>query len=68
MQFSELWLRTMCNPPVDSAELCERLTMAGLEVEEAKPAAPPFTGVVVAEDKDSRVVHEYIPLGPIFYT
>ncbi|MCC7216273.1 MAG: phenylalanine--tRNA ligase subunit beta [Burkholderiales bacterium] len=47
MQFSELWLRTMCNPPVDSAELCERLTMAGLEVEEAKPAAPPFTGVVV---------------------
>ncbi len=47
MQFSEQWLRTMCNPPVDSGELAERLTMAGLEVEEARPAAPPFAGVVV---------------------
>ena len=47
MQFSEQWLRTMCNPPVDSGELAERLTMAGLEVEAARPAAPPFAGVVV---------------------
>lgn len=47
MKFSEHWLRTMCNPPLSSADLCERLTMSGLEVEEAAPAAPPFTNVVV---------------------
>ncbi|MEO8753140.1 MAG: phenylalanine--tRNA ligase subunit beta [Casimicrobiaceae bacterium] len=48
MKFSEHWLRTLCNPPITSAELCERLTMGGLEVEEAQPAAPPFSNVVVA--------------------
>ena len=48
MQFSEHWLRTMCNPPLSSAALCDRLTMSGLEVEEAAPAAPPFAHVVVA--------------------
>ena len=47
MKFSEAWLRTMCNPPIGSAELCERLTMSGLEVEEAQAAAPPFDKVVV---------------------
>ncbi|HET7033369.1 MAG TPA: phenylalanine--tRNA ligase subunit beta, partial [Casimicrobiaceae bacterium] len=45
--FSEHWLRTMADPPIGSAELCERLTMSGLEVEEASPAGPPFSGVVV---------------------
>ncbi len=48
MKFSERWLRTLVDPPLDTAGLCDRLTMAGLEVEEAVPAAPPFTGVVVA--------------------
>jgi phenylalanyl-tRNA synthetase beta chain len=47
VRFSEHWLRTMADPPIGTAELCERLTMAGLEVEEAMPAAPPFSGVVV---------------------
>ncbi len=47
MKFSEQWLRTMCNPPLSSEQLCEGLTMAGLEVEEAEPATPPFSGVVV---------------------
>jgi len=47
MKFSEHWLRTMCNPSLTSADLCERLTMSGLEVEEAVPAAPPFSNVVV---------------------
>jgi len=47
MKFSEHWLRTMCDPAIDSAALCDKLTMGGLEVEEARPAAPPFTGVVV---------------------
>ena len=48
MKFSEHWLRTLCNPPLTSAELCDKLTMGGLEVEEAAPAAPPFADVVVA--------------------
>jgi phenylalanyl-tRNA synthetase beta chain len=48
MKFSEAWLRTLVDPPIDSAELAERLTMAGLEVEERASAAPPFAGVVVA--------------------
>ncbi len=48
MKFSERWLRTLVDPPLGSAELCDRLTMAGLEVEETSLAAPPFSGVVVA--------------------
>ena len=48
MRFSERWLRTMVDPPIDTAALAERLTMAGLEVEADEPAAPPFSGVVVA--------------------
>ncbi|MDD5176174.1 MAG: phenylalanine--tRNA ligase subunit beta [Sterolibacterium sp.] len=49
MQFSEHWLRTLVNPPLASGELAHLLTMAGLEVEEMRPVAPPFTGVVVAQ-------------------
>jgi phenylalanyl-tRNA synthetase beta chain len=48
MQFSENWLRTFVNPPLDSGALGHLMTMAGLEVEEAHPVAPPFSGVVVA--------------------
>ena len=49
MQFPESWLREFCNPPLNTAELADLLTMAGMEVEELRPAAPPFTGVVVGE-------------------
>ncbi|MBI5923570.1 MAG: phenylalanine--tRNA ligase subunit beta [Betaproteobacteria bacterium] len=49
MQFSEHWLRSMVNPPLASGELSHLLTMAGLEVEEMQPAAPPFSGIVVAQ-------------------
>ncbi|KQW76561.1 phenylalanine--tRNA ligase subunit beta [Methylibium sp. Root1272] len=49
MQFPESWLREFCNPPLSTAELAETLTMAGLEVEELCPVAPPFDKVVVAE-------------------
>lgn len=49
MQFSESWLRSLCNPPLSTEGLCHVLTMAGLEVEELEPAAPPFSGVVVAQ-------------------
>jgi phenylalanyl-tRNA synthetase beta chain len=49
MQFPESWLREFCNPPITSKALADLLTMAGMEVEEARPAAPPFTGVLVGE-------------------
>jgi len=49
MQFPESWLREFCNPPIGTAELADLLTMAGMEVEEMRPAAPPFTRVVVGE-------------------
>jgi phenylalanyl-tRNA synthetase beta chain len=48
MKFSEQWLRTMVDPPLDTAGLADKLTMSGLEVEAVEPAAPPFDGVVVA--------------------
>jgi phenylalanyl-tRNA synthetase beta chain len=49
MQFPESWLREFCNPGLTSTELAELLTMSGMEVEESRPAAPAFTGVVVAK-------------------
>src|SRR5574338_780014 len=47
MQFSELWLRELVNPAIDSDGLGHLLTMAGLEVEAQIPVAPPFEKVVV---------------------
>ena len=49
MQFPESWLRTFCNPDLNTQQLADLLTMAGLEVEELQPVAPHFTGVVVAQ-------------------
>ena len=51
MQFPESWLRAFCNPPISTRQLADTLTMAGLEVENVCPVAPPFTGVVVGEIK-----------------
>src|SRR6267142_217039 len=45
----ESWLRSFCHPPLSGAELAERLTMAGLEVESYQPVGPQFSGVVVGE-------------------
>jgi len=49
MQFPESWLRSFCNPPLSTQALAHTLTMAGLEVEELRPVAPPFSQVVVGE-------------------
>lgn len=49
MQFPESWLREFCNPPLSTQQLADTLTMAGMEVEEVRPMAPPFSGVVVGE-------------------
>lgn len=53
MQFPESWLRTFCNPSLSTQELADTLTMAGLEVEELQPVAPPFAGIVVGEIKEA---------------
>jgi len=53
MQFPESWLRALCNPPLSTQALADTLTMAGLEVEDLQPAAPPFTGIVVGEIKEA---------------
>src|ERR1035437_9534841 len=53
MQFPESWLREFCNPPLSTEQLAETLTMAGLEGEEIKPVAPPFTSIVVGEIKEA---------------
>ena len=49
MQFPESWLRTFCNPALNTRQLADTLTMAGLEIEEVQPVAPPFSGIVVGE-------------------
>ncbi len=54
MQFPESWLREFCNPPLTTGQLAETLTMAGLEVEELKPVAPPFSKIVVGEIKSAE--------------
>jgi phenylalanyl-tRNA synthetase beta chain len=53
MQFPESWLREFCNPPLTTQELADALTMGGLEVEELRPVAPPFSRIVVGEIKEA---------------
>ena len=43
------WLAEWVAVPWQGAELGSRLTMAGFELEALETAAPPFTGVIVAE-------------------
>jgi len=49
MQFPESWLREFCDPPLSTSQLADLLTMSGMEVEECRPVAPPFSNIVVAE-------------------
>ena len=53
MQFPESWLREFCNPPLNTQELADTLTMAGLEVEDLHTVAPAFSGIVVGEIKEA---------------
>lgn len=53
MQFPESWLRAFCNPPLSTQEIADVLTMGGLEVEDLRPVAPPFSKVVVGEIKEA---------------
>ena len=49
MNVPERWLRSFCDPELDTEKLAHLLTMSGLEVEACAPVAPPFSGVVVGE-------------------
>ncbi len=49
MKISEHWLREWVSPPLTTQQLIAQLTMAGLEVDAAAPAAAPFSGIVVGE-------------------
>jgi phenylalanyl-tRNA synthetase beta chain len=49
MEISENWLREWADPEIDSDTLISQLTMAGLEVEGSRSAAPKLVDVVVAE-------------------
>jgi phenylalanyl-tRNA synthetase beta chain len=49
MQFPESWLREFCNPDLSTQGLADLLTMSGMEVEELRPVAPPFSRIVIGE-------------------
>jgi phenylalanyl-tRNA synthetase beta chain len=49
MKFSENWLRTWVNPPIDRLELIQQFTLAGLEVDDFAPVAAQLQQVLVAE-------------------
>jgi phenylalanyl-tRNA synthetase beta chain len=49
MKVPHSWLADWVDIPWDAAELGSRLTMAGFELDALEPAAPAFSGVVVAE-------------------
>ena len=56
MKFSKLWLDEIVPTGLSAAALCERLTMAGLEVDGMAPAAPPLAGVVAGRIVSCRSV------------
>ncbi|WP_373778750.1 phenylalanine--tRNA ligase subunit beta [Glaesserella sp.] len=49
MKFSESWLREWVNPAITTEQLCDQITMLGLEVDAVDAVAGEFTGVVVGE-------------------
>ena len=49
MKLSLDWLKESIDPGLAPRELGARMTMAGFELESVSAAAPPFSGVVVAE-------------------
>ena len=42
-------MRTLVDPELDTPALAHLLTMSGLEIEDCRDAAPPFSGVVVGK-------------------
>jgi phenylalanyl-tRNA synthetase beta chain len=54
MKFSVNWLKQWVQLELSAAEIAERLTASGLEVDAIDPVAADFTGVVVAEIESCR--------------
>ena len=48
MKFSEQWLKEWVPTPLPTADLCDQLTNAGLEVDGTERVAGDFSGIVVA--------------------
>ena len=49
MYVSDQWLRELVDIDIDTQQLSEQLTMAGLEVDGIESAAPDFSGVITAK-------------------
>ncbi len=49
MKVSKHWIEQWTQPGWTADEMSEALSLAGLEVDEVAPAAPPFSGVVVGQ-------------------
>ena len=49
MKFSENWVREWVNLSISTEQLCDQITMLGLEVDGVEKVAGDFTGVVVGE-------------------
>ena len=49
MKFNEQWLREWVNPAISTEQLCDQITMLGLEVDAVEEIAGQFSGVVVGE-------------------
>lgn len=54
MLISESWLREWANPELNHEQLCERLTLAGLEIGAVLPAGPALDKVVVGTILSTR--------------
>jgi len=54
MQISLAWLRSYVDPAINTDQLVEQLTMAGLEIGSVEPAAAQFNGVVIGEVIDMQ--------------
>ncbi|MFP3029314.1 MAG: phenylalanine--tRNA ligase subunit beta [Arsenophonus sp.] len=49
MKLSEFWLREWINPEISTEALSDQMTMAGLEIDDVKPVAGQFQGVIIGE-------------------
>lgn len=49
MKFNEQWLREWVSPSITTEQLCDQITMLGLEVDAVEEIAGQFSGVVVGE-------------------
>jgi phenylalanyl-tRNA synthetase beta chain len=54
MQFNVAWLKKWVAIDLDAGSLADKLTASGLEVDDIRPVAGEFSGVVVAEIEDSQ--------------